>query len=302
MSGTVDEMIYRNQIFKMMASKQALMSAEDRSQLHRYFTHTQLRNMFEVGNINSSVTASHLETVHPNQVPPAVQATFTSSEKLSTLVTNISSHTAMFAATTASDDKPVVPEPKVAKRRRKKTDVVSTQSSQSEVAEVAELEVPDQSQAIPDDEVPIVVAPPAVATVQVVPPVEVVPSMPMIPTLPTRPLTRCSIFDQGIALDEDDARDAHATRQLFRGVSFDKLKMSVIHRESVAVTPGLNMVDSWSGGDEEEISDGSVVEASDVADAEDSFPNSLDDGEEVDVGRAAVLHTPDSHRTSRQKL
>ncbi|CAD2221175.1 DNA excision/repair protein SNF2 [Angomonas deanei] len=75
-TGTVEEKVYRNQIFKLMAARQ--IAGEDGSHLFRYFTKLQLRSMFEVGDLEDSETARQLEELHPDRVTDTVRA-YTSS-------------------------------------------------------------------------------------------------------------------------------------------------------------------------------------------------------------------------------
>lgn len=74
-SGTVEEKVYRNQVFKTMAAKQSLQSAgSQRDQFFRYFTRLQLRSMFEMGDTESSETAAQLEMLHPRRIHTLVRA------------------------------------------------------------------------------------------------------------------------------------------------------------------------------------------------------------------------------------
>ena len=99
--GTVEEKIYRNQIFKRMAALQSMSvggsacdedenprqgdasAAEEcsssrtfsdvageqtSSELYRYFTRLQLRSMFVIDNMDQSSTARQLEVLHPRRV------------------------------------------------------------------------------------------------------------------------------------------------------------------------------------------------------------------------------------------
>ena len=268
MAGSVDEMVYRNQIFKMMASKQAMMGASDRALLHRYFTHTQLKNMFELGDTHRSVTAEHVESIHPDAVPKGVADALKGD--LGDLVVGVSSHTAMFCPTQARDDAPIAPEPKVQRRRRKNAGEKVDGGTQPDMSQPEMSPVREE-----------VIESPA-------PHLETIPAIPL-----PRPLPRCSIFDQGMLLDEDDARDA---RQLFRGVSFGKLKMSAIYRQSVDVAPGTHMLDSCSLDDD----DGSLA-ASDVADEVSDVAD--DEGGGMPTGRPAVQLDDDPESPlSRQKI
>lgn len=69
--GTVEEKMYRNQIFKLTAAKQsvhcgraaALQDPEMVLEASRYFTHLQLREMFAPGDFERSVTAEQLEEI-----------------------------------------------------------------------------------------------------------------------------------------------------------------------------------------------------------------------------------------------
>lgn len=68
--GTVEEKVYRNQVFKTMAAKQSLQAEGDYSEFFRYFTRLQLHSMFDVGDLDASETAQQLELLHPNCVSP----------------------------------------------------------------------------------------------------------------------------------------------------------------------------------------------------------------------------------------
>ncbi|KAK7194862.1 DNA excision/repair protein SNF2 [Novymonas esmeraldas] len=90
--GTVEEKMYRNQIFKRMAALQAVRAtatattadasvddAIDSSQPpatgepHRHFTRVQLRNMFSIDDVDSSSTAQQLAALYPGQVCPRLR-------------------------------------------------------------------------------------------------------------------------------------------------------------------------------------------------------------------------------------
>ncbi|RNF10413.1 putative DNA excision/repair protein SNF2 [Trypanosoma rangeli] len=80
--GTVEEKVYRNQIFKVMAAKQstsvgAQADQEGGAEFYRYFTRLQLRSMFDVGTLNCSETAAQLDALHPNAVSPEERAALT---------------------------------------------------------------------------------------------------------------------------------------------------------------------------------------------------------------------------------
>ncbi|ESL09920.1 DNA excision/repair protein SNF2 [Trypanosoma rangeli SC58] len=80
--GTVEEKVYRNQIFKVMAAKQstsvgAQADQEGGAEFYRYFTHLQLRSMFDVGMLDRSETAAQLDALHPNAVSPEERAALT---------------------------------------------------------------------------------------------------------------------------------------------------------------------------------------------------------------------------------
>ncbi|KAH8618679.1 Helicase conserved C terminal domain [Trypanosoma vivax] len=71
--GTVEEKIYRNQIFKSMAAKQGTAGAEGVGEggsveFHRYFTRLQLRNIVDIGVLDHSETAIHLRCLNPDSV------------------------------------------------------------------------------------------------------------------------------------------------------------------------------------------------------------------------------------------
>ncbi|ESS62854.1 DNA excision/repair protein SNF2 [Trypanosoma cruzi Dm28c] len=80
--GTVEEKVYRNQVFKVMAAKQGTSVREqtgrDSAEFYRYFTRLQLRSMFDVGTLDQSETAAQLESLHPNAVCPEERAALTS--------------------------------------------------------------------------------------------------------------------------------------------------------------------------------------------------------------------------------
>ncbi|KAH9577857.1 SNF2-related [Trypanosoma melophagium] len=79
--GTVEEKVYRNQVFKGMAARQGTTAAQaennDRAEFYRYFTRLQLRSMFELGTHDRSETAAQLECLHPNSVPAEERAKLT---------------------------------------------------------------------------------------------------------------------------------------------------------------------------------------------------------------------------------
>jgi hypothetical protein len=68
--GTVEEKMYRNQIFKLLAARQANArhdgAATDAGAeaAGRYFTNVQLRAMFELGELDAAETAVHLRALH----------------------------------------------------------------------------------------------------------------------------------------------------------------------------------------------------------------------------------------------
>lgn len=66
--GTVEEKVYRNQVFKRMAAIQSTLSSEQQRDLFRYFTRLQLRNMFTIDDLDNSHTAEQLELLHPGCV------------------------------------------------------------------------------------------------------------------------------------------------------------------------------------------------------------------------------------------
>ncbi|AYU75535.1 DNA excision/repair protein SNF2, putative [Leishmania donovani] len=79
--GTVEEKVYRNQIFKRMAALQSMKGCgggggEGRrpptpdagGELYRYFTRLQLRNMFAMDDGEQRSTAEQLELLHPGRV------------------------------------------------------------------------------------------------------------------------------------------------------------------------------------------------------------------------------------------
>ncbi|KEG10677.1 DNA excision/repair protein SNF2 [Trypanosoma grayi] len=94
--GTVEEKVYRNQVFKVMAAKQSTATVaaapeaagdaaetdaapeREGEEFYRYFTRLQLRSMFDVGNLDRSETAVQLESLHPNAVHPEERTTLTS--------------------------------------------------------------------------------------------------------------------------------------------------------------------------------------------------------------------------------
>ncbi|CBZ23007.1 putative DNA excision/repair protein SNF2 [Leishmania mexicana MHOM/GT/2001/U1103] len=80
--GTVEEKVYRNQIFKRMAALQSMKGGDDGGggegsrpltpdaggELYRYFTRLQLRNMFDMDDGEQRSTAEQLELLHPGRV------------------------------------------------------------------------------------------------------------------------------------------------------------------------------------------------------------------------------------------
>ena len=93
--GTVDEMIYRNQVFKTMAAKQVGTDSAVPPELRRYFSHTELRSMFEVGELENSKTARQLNEFHP----PAVDPSFLDVLRSIDGITNVSDHAQLFSNT-----------------------------------------------------------------------------------------------------------------------------------------------------------------------------------------------------------
>ncbi|ORC91229.1 DNA excision/repair protein SNF2 [Trypanosoma theileri] len=83
--GTVEEKVYRNQVFKGMAARQGTTAAqtekekekEKKAEFYRYFTRLQLRSMFELGTRDRSETAAQLECLHPNTVSTEERAELT---------------------------------------------------------------------------------------------------------------------------------------------------------------------------------------------------------------------------------
>lgn len=79
---TVEEKVYRNQIFKRMAALQSMKgdggssggegrrppTADAGGELYRYFTRVQLRNMFSMDDGAQRSTAEQLEVLHPGRV------------------------------------------------------------------------------------------------------------------------------------------------------------------------------------------------------------------------------------------
>jgi hypothetical protein len=100
--GTVEEKVYRNQIFKRMAALQSMCAGQrsigagvddavsegkaasmksdaaprdvDSSELHRYFTRLQLRSMFVMDDVDHSSTAEQLAALHPHRVDAALRS------------------------------------------------------------------------------------------------------------------------------------------------------------------------------------------------------------------------------------
>nr|CAJ2466154.1 unnamed protein product [Leishmania braziliensis] len=77
--GTVEEKVYRNQIFKRMAALQSTKGSSGGEgsrppepgadgELYRYFTRLQLRSMFVMDDVEQSSTAEQLELLHPGRV------------------------------------------------------------------------------------------------------------------------------------------------------------------------------------------------------------------------------------------
>ncbi|RNF14439.1 putative DNA excision/repair protein SNF2 [Trypanosoma conorhini] len=79
--GTVEEKVYRNQVFKVMAAKQTASlgapAGQEGAEFHRYFTRLQLRSMFDVGTLDRSETAAQLDALHPHAVSPTERAALT---------------------------------------------------------------------------------------------------------------------------------------------------------------------------------------------------------------------------------
>ena len=116
--GTVEEKVYRNQVFKAMCARQTHASSADgdsaQQRFYRYFTHHQLRSMFCIGEVCMSETAQQLRDLHGETVPAEVGA-----EKLRDIpfVVDYSDHNAVFTAAIAPDKEDDTPAPK--RRQRK---------------------------------------------------------------------------------------------------------------------------------------------------------------------------------------
>lgn len=83
-AGTVDEKIYRNQVFKLMAAQQSNPAkSQELQELHRHFTKVELRSMFELGTTNASDTASQLNALYSdNQLPPELLHSIQKTERV----------------------------------------------------------------------------------------------------------------------------------------------------------------------------------------------------------------------------
>ena len=95
--GTVEEKMYRNQLHKMIASLQAL--GTDPQTLLRYFSHTQLRDMFQLDSVMASDTGRALRAVHrflggpPDAYPCAeVRAVYERVRRATTAVVDVTDH------------------------------------------------------------------------------------------------------------------------------------------------------------------------------------------------------------------
>ncbi|KAG5512281.1 hypothetical protein JKF63_07803 [Porcisia hertigi] len=108
--GTVEEKIYRNQIFKRMAALQSTKSDSSGGRrrsptpqadgdLYRYFTRVQLRSMFVMEDLVHTSTAEQLELLHPGQVRSQLREELCKIEG----VCNVSDNASVLTETVAAD-------------------------------------------------------------------------------------------------------------------------------------------------------------------------------------------------------
>lgn len=208
MGGTVDEKVYRNQVFKMMAARQMhAVDSESASAFHRYFTHTQLRNMFEVGGVMECETAAQLQEIHPDGLSRFNVAALR--ELLGADLLDVSSHSAIFTKTDASDHAPQsrVRRPRAQKRRTPTPPPPALPLPSSPITDVCPV---DDAQTF-------------------------------VPAVRIKP--RCTIFDDGNvgAIQEQDGAEALV---MVRGIKFARIHMSEVHRGSIALDINDYMLDS----------------------------------------------------------
>jgi hypothetical protein len=210
-SGTVDEKIYRNQIFKTMAAKQLVgASTEDLPRFHRYFTRLELRSMFELGEQEVSETAIQLESAitAPLAITPELRRDLMCLDG----VVGISDHSAVFGSYNDAAEEPPeetkhVNPPKSTTKRRRENRLV--------------LPAIDISVDLGCDLCR------STSTVDLATGVE-------LETSSCHPSARCSIFEQGVPL-EDIVTGPDSDYFYYRGIQIPKLNIEEITRGSVAI-------------------------------------------------------------------
>eukprot|EP00744_Colponema_vietnamica_P015003 GILI01021013.1.p1 GENE.GILI01021013.1~~GILI01021013.1.p1 ORF type:complete len:486 (-),score=25.95 GILI01021013.1:63-1520(-) len=231
-AGTVDEKVYRNQIFKMMSSLQISAETEEgATNVHRYFTHTQLRNMFELKDSEGCETATQLQEIHPKSVDPEVRSRLQNS--LGDALMDISSHSAIFTLSESNDSAPTrrPPKPKAPRKRTPTPPPTSAEQLESMDLLISPTQLID---------LPTTITPMLTVNTEV-------------PTLPTERIDkpRCTIFasNNSGAIQTKDCEDALV---MVRGIKFARIHMSEVHRGSIALDINDYMLDSDLEGVEEE--------------------------------------------------
>jgi superfamily II DNA or RNA helicase len=224
--GTVDEMIYRNQVFKTMAAKQVAGDNSTPPELRRYFSHTELRAMFEVGNLRYSDTARQLNEFHP----PAIEPEFLEALRAIGGITNVSDNSQLFSEDRVNESTSN-PEGLGHRRlrQRKKTDKPMTQV----------LDDIEQAVLLDDDFIPFSLGLPATLNQPAIRRSGSLRSASPALSLGRYSGARCSIFEQGCSLAEivkHEVYDTDVPHFLFRGVSMPVLQLPA-HRMTVAWTP-----------------------------------------------------------------
>lgn len=240
-AGTVDEKVYRNQLFKLTAANQLHTTAATAA----YFTKTQLRNMFALDDTQSSETASQLNTIHGQTVDRALRTNLMALDG----VVAVSDHLAVFGDVVDESllgcnesegcGKRPSPPPRAKAHRGLVAPPTSTLSELA--AQLDDLEALEFSQGLsmwsdtltPSGDVPAI------------------------------PRGRCSIFEQGASIEALVLGDLRQTHFVFRGVAIRRLPLDEIEREarrSEVITEFLG--DGWLLSDTDDCADSNTHEPS----------------------------------------